>query len=83
MAPCQQVLREAFDDFAALRPLKGAAEILANDDSWGPLFDLDQLAKNEVKVSAATSVSFPPTLPFVWGSYANDMQVLRGHVCPI
>lgn len=43
-----------FDDYANLRPLKGAAEILAQDDSWGPLYDLNQLAKNKVKVSAAT-----------------------------
>lgn len=43
-----------FDDFAHLRPLKGAAEILAQDSTWGVLYDLDQLAKNEVKVSAAT-----------------------------
>lgn len=43
-----------FDDYANLRPLKGAAELLAQDVSWGPLYDLQQLANNEVKVSAAT-----------------------------
>lgn len=43
-----------FDDFVNLRPLKGVAELLAQDATWGPLYDLDQLAKNEVKVSAAT-----------------------------
>jgi len=45
-----------FDDYANLRPLKGAAEILAHDDSWGPLYNLEQLSKNEVKVTAATYV---------------------------
>lgn len=45
-----------FDDYANLRPWKGAAEILAKDDSWGPLYDLKQLSKNQVKVSAVTYV---------------------------
>lgn len=30
------------------------AEILAHDNTWSRLYDLDQLAKNEVKVNAAT-----------------------------
>lgn len=45
-----------FDDYANLRPWKGAAEILAKDDSWGTLYDLEQLSKNKVKVSAVTYV---------------------------
>lgn len=48
-----------FDDYANLRPLKGVAEILANDDTWEPLYDLKQLSKNEVKVSAVTQVFYP------------------------
>lgn len=44
-----------FDDFANLRPLKGAAELLAQYNDWPKLYDLEQLAKNEVKVTAATS----------------------------
>lgn len=47
-----------FDDYVNLRPLKGVAEILANDNSWGQLYNLDQLAKNEVAISAATYVNF-------------------------
>lgn len=43
-----------FDDYANLKPLKGVANILAGDATWGPLYDVDQLSKNEVKVSAAT-----------------------------
>jgi hypothetical protein len=54
--PHAQVFPETFDDFVNLRPLKGVAEILANDNSWGPLYDVQQLGKNEVKVSAATYV---------------------------
>ncbi|KIK61165.1 hypothetical protein GYMLUDRAFT_43246 [Collybiopsis luxurians FD-317 M1] len=50
----EMIFPEMFDDYAALRPLKGAAEILAQDDSWGPLYDLKQLAMNQVKVSATT-----------------------------
>ncbi|KAJ7593824.1 alpha/beta-hydrolase [Mycena floridula] len=57
----EMVLPEMFDDFVNLRPLKGPAEILASDDTWGPLYDLDQLAKNEVNVSAV--------------SYFDDMYV--------
>ena len=47
-----------FDDYVNLRPLKGVAEILAQDDSWNTLYDVEKLAKNEVKVTAATQVSF-------------------------
>jgi hypothetical protein len=43
-----------FDDYSNLRPWKGAAEILAKDSEWAPLYDLDQLARNEVPVSAVT-----------------------------
>jgi len=50
----EMIFPHMFDDYATLRPLKGAAEILAHDDSWGPLYDLEQLARNEVKVSATT-----------------------------
>ncbi|KAF8161478.1 alpha/beta-hydrolase [Crassisporium funariophilum] len=57
----EMIFPHMFDDYSNLRPWKGAAEILAKDDSWGPLYDLDQLAKNEVKVSAVT--------------YFNDMYV--------
>ncbi|PPQ79160.1 hypothetical protein CVT25_002788 [Psilocybe cyanescens] len=57
----QQIFPHMFDDYVNLRPWKGAAEILSRDASWGPLYDLDQLGKNEVKVSAVT--------------YFNDMYV--------
>jgi len=57
----EMIFPSMFDDYANLRPWKGAAEILAKDDSWGNLYDLDQLAKNEAKVSAVT--------------YFNDMYV--------
>ena len=43
-----------FDDYANLRPLKGAAEILAQYDGWGRIWDLEQLAKNKVKVSSVS-----------------------------
>ncbi|KAJ3720130.1 alpha/beta-hydrolase [Lentinula raphanica] len=50
----EMIFPTMFDDYAYLRPLKGAAELLAQDSSWGPLYDLQQLAANKVKVSAAT-----------------------------
>ncbi|KAL0579636.1 hypothetical protein V5O48_002408 [Marasmius crinis-equi] len=57
----EMIFPENFDDYANLRPLKGAAELLAQDSSWGQLYDLDQLSKNTVPVTTAT--------------YYDDMQV--------
>jgi len=45
-----------FDDYSQLRSWKTAADILAKDETWGPLYDLEQLSRNEVKVSAVTWV---------------------------
>jgi pimeloyl-ACP methyl ester carboxylesterase len=42
-----------FDEISALKPFKGAADLLAAFDDWGPLYDLDRLAANEVPVLAA------------------------------
>uniref|UniRef100_A0A0W0FIZ2 Putative alpha/beta-hydrolase n=1 Tax=Moniliophthora roreri TaxID=221103 RepID=A0A0W0FIZ2_MONRR len=52
----EMIFPEMFDDFAHLRPFKGVAEILAQDASWGPLYNIGQLAKNEVPVTTATQV---------------------------
>jgi pimeloyl-ACP methyl ester carboxylesterase len=51
-----------FEDYAALRPLAGAAELLAQCE-WPRLYDPDVLATNEVPVAALV--------------YANDMYVER------
>jgi len=48
-------------DFPILRPLQACAEILAEKADWGPLYDLDQLARNQVPVAAV--------------SYHDDMYV--------
>ena len=42
-----------FEEVRALKPFKGSAEMLAMYDDWGPLYDLDRLAANEVPVFAA------------------------------
>jgi pimeloyl-ACP methyl ester carboxylesterase len=42
-----------FDDYAYLRPLKEAANILAADDTWPRLYDLPTLAANTVPCAAA------------------------------
>jgi len=42
-----------FNDYVNLRPWKKAAELLAQE-VWQPLYDLEQLARNQVKVSAVT-----------------------------
>lgn len=52
----EMIFPDMFDDYSNLRPLKGAAHILAQNDQWGRLYDLDQLAKNTVPVTAATYV---------------------------
>jgi pimeloyl-ACP methyl ester carboxylesterase len=41
-----------FEEVAALRPFRGAADLLASYDDWAPLYDLDRLAANEVPVAA-------------------------------
>jgi pimeloyl-ACP methyl ester carboxylesterase len=42
-----------FDDYAYLRPLKEAANLLAADDSWPRLYDLPTLGANTVPCAAA------------------------------
>jgi pimeloyl-ACP methyl ester carboxylesterase len=54
-----------FDEDPALRPLKACAELLAARDDWPRLYDVDQLARNEVPVAAAI--------------YFDDLYVDRGH----
>jgi len=51
-----------FEDYAALQPLRGAAEILA-EHRWPRLYDEEQLARSEVPAAAVI--------------YANDMYVPR------
>ncbi|MFF4987840.1 alpha/beta fold hydrolase [Streptosporangium saharense] len=53
-----------FEEIAALRPFRGAAEILAADDSWPNLYDPVRLAANRVPVAAAV--------------YYDDMYVDEG-----
>jgi hypothetical protein len=42
-----------FDEYAALRPLREAAHILAADTAWPPLYDKAVLQQNTVPVAAA------------------------------
>ncbi|KAL2653123.1 hypothetical protein R1flu_021251 [Riccia fluitans] len=42
-----------FDELNALKPLKEAAEILAEKEDWPPLYDLETLGSNKVPVAAA------------------------------
>ena len=50
-----------FDQYLNLKPLKEAAELLAEKADWTPLYDAQQLANNKVPVSCAV--------------YADDMFV--------
>jgi len=52
-----------FEEVRVLRPLRGAAERLAEDADWPRLYDRDALARNEVPVVAAV--------------YSDDMYVER------
>ncbi|GAB3398779.1 alpha/beta fold hydrolase [Humibacter soli] len=42
-----------FEEIRALRPFRGAVELLASRPEWSRLYDLDRLAANEVPVAAA------------------------------
>lgn len=48
----EMVSPSMLDDHYSLKPLKEVANLLAKKPDWGKLYDLDQLAKNEVPVSA-------------------------------
>lgn len=52
-----------FDEYTQLQPLKAAAELIANYEDWPPLYNLQQLAQNQVPVAAAV--------------YYDDMYVHR------
>ncbi|QDU66421.1 alpha/beta fold hydrolase [Engelhardtia mirabilis] len=59
----EMVFRWTFEDSSVLRPLLGAADLLAQKSDWPRLYDPEVLARNEVPVAAAV--------------YANDMFVDR------
>ena len=42
-----------FDDFAGLRPLKEAAELIAAKADWPHLYNPQQLSQNTVSTAAA------------------------------
>jgi hypothetical protein len=50
----RQIFPDMFEDYHHLRPLRGAAELLAYDEDWPMLYDKEALKKNKVKVNAAT-----------------------------
>ncbi|HVT80054.1 MAG TPA: alpha/beta fold hydrolase, partial [Phycisphaerae bacterium] len=52
-----------FEDYACLKPLKEAAELLAEFGEWPKLYDVDVLKRN--------------TVPVVGATYYNDMYVDR------
>ena len=52
-----------FEEYEQLRPLREAAEILARDEDWPALYDLESCARNSVPVAAAV--------------YYDDMYVER------
>jgi pimeloyl-ACP methyl ester carboxylesterase len=51
--PGEMVFPWMFEDDPGLRPLAGAAHLLAEKDDWPALYDRDRLAANEVPVVAA------------------------------
>jgi hypothetical protein len=50
-----------FEEFPTLAPLREAAELLAQDEDWPMLYDVEALGANDVPVAAAV--------------YSNDMYV--------
>ena len=45
------------DDYAWLRPLKPAAELLAAKDDWGPLYDTEALRRGAAVAAGAVDAS--------------------------
>ncbi len=84
-----------FEDYAALRPLQAAAELLAKQQ-WPALYDPEQLRANEVPVAAAVYaddayVEAPMSLqtaelvrgmrPWLTNEYEhNGLRAAGGHV---
>ena len=59
----EMIYPSMFDTYPQLRPLKQAAQILAEEASWPRLYDVDRLSRNTVPVAAAV--------------YYDDMYVHR------
>lgn len=62
----------------ALQPMAEATEILAQYTHWGPLYDLDQLAKNSVPVAALVytdDVFVERNLSFASAQQVNNLQI--------
>lgn len=62
----------------ALQPMAEATEILAHYADWGPLYDLDQLAKNSVPVAALVytdDVFVERNLSLTSAQQINNLQV--------
>ncbi len=53
------------DDYPVLSPLRECAELLAEKSDWSPLYDLAQLARNEVPI-AAVSYHADMYVPIAW-----------------
>lgn len=69
------IFRDHFETYPELSPLREAAEKLATADNWPPLYDQDQLRKNEVPVYA---VSYVDDM-FVDFEYAtNTAKLVKG-----
>jgi hypothetical protein len=51
--PGEMIFPWMFEDDPGLRPLAGAAHLLAEKDDWPALYDADRLAANDVPVVAA------------------------------
>ncbi|KAJ2969680.1 hypothetical protein NQ176_g8540 [Zarea fungicola] len=71
----EMIFRDHFETYPELSPLREAAEKLATADNWPPLYDQDQLRKNEVPVYA---VSYVDDM-FVDFEYAtNTAKLVKG-----
>jgi len=64
------------ESYSELRKVEGVAKLLAEDDEWSMLYDVDQLAKNEVPVYAAVYTGMSSTRDMV--GTTNNFS--RGHV---
>jgi pimeloyl-ACP methyl ester carboxylesterase len=69
-----------FEEFAELRPLREAANLLAEDSEWSMLYDVEKLRKNTVPAAAATYYDDMFVDFYLAQETAGEIEGLRQHI---
>ena len=64
-----------FANYAELRKLHAVADVLAAETGWPPLYDVDQLGRNEVPVRAA---NFIDDMYVAWELSRKTVRKIKG-----